>query len=196
MTQTEAFLKDLDGQWKGPGKVRLPIIGSAALFLQTNYDRGTKDSDVWETPALTQEVKEGLLKAAGKGSPLHHKHRIYLDIVINGLPFLPQSPRFHALASINRSLKRFHVEVLDVVDVSVSKLARFKPDDIADISAMVKGGHVPHKKLLDRFQSALEASSLGAEADSFSKYIKNFHTVERDLYHLPESEIDPPSWAG
>ena len=35
-------------------KVRLRVIGSSALMLQTDYARGTKDSDVLETADLTE----------------------------------------------------------------------------------------------------------------------------------------------
>lgn len=39
------FLSEIDAHWKPIGAVpiRLRIIGSAALMLQTDYQRGTKD---------------------------------------------------------------------------------------------------------------------------------------------------------
>jgi hypothetical protein len=197
MRLIEAFLKDIDAQWSpGPEKFSLRIIGSAALFLQTDYERGTKDSDVWETEAMTGEIKAALTKIAGKGSVLHQKHRIYLDIVINGLPFLPQGPHFHKLDRINKSLNHIQIEALDIVDVVVSKIARFKADDVADISSMIKQRVVPHGEFVKRFQSALDVSSLGAKADKFTSYIKNFHAVERDFFGVAETEIDSPEWAG
>jgi hypothetical protein len=53
----EEFFRDLDAQWPRPvdAKIRLRLIGSAALMLQTNYQRGTTDSDVLETTNLTDE---------------------------------------------------------------------------------------------------------------------------------------------
>jgi hypothetical protein len=48
--------------------MRLPIIGSAALMLQADYERGTKDSDVLETSELAGATGERLLLLSGKGS--------------------------------------------------------------------------------------------------------------------------------
>jgi len=61
-------------------------------MLQANYERGTKDSDVLETPELTSEIQASLLQLAGQGTDLAKKHRIYLEFVANGLPLLPQVP--------------------------------------------------------------------------------------------------------
>lgn len=49
------FLTDLDAQWTGPTNtnITLRLLGSTALFLQTTYRRGTKDSDVIETSQIT-----------------------------------------------------------------------------------------------------------------------------------------------
>jgi hypothetical protein len=93
MKPVEAFFRELDARWTMPTatRIRLPIIGSAALLLQTDYDRGTKDSDVLPSPALDAEAQERLLSIGGRGTSLHERHRIYLEFVPNGLPFLPSS---------------------------------------------------------------------------------------------------------
>lgn len=45
MLLIDDFFKDIDGRWgQAPdAKIRLRIIGSAALMLQADYERGTKD---------------------------------------------------------------------------------------------------------------------------------------------------------
>jgi CheY-like chemotaxis protein len=45
------FFAAIDTAWVADGaqKVRLSIIGCGALMLQTDYERGTKDSDIFET---------------------------------------------------------------------------------------------------------------------------------------------------
>ncbi len=65
------FFEELDGLWTAGGtgasaKVRLRLIGSTALMLQTSYARGTKDSDVLETSDLTDDVRRRLRERAGK----------------------------------------------------------------------------------------------------------------------------------
>jgi hypothetical protein len=53
------------------------------------------------------------------------------------IPFLPQVPLWHSMPKLSASLRHFEVEVLDVVDVIVSKLKRFNANDVSDIEAMV-----------------------------------------------------------
>ena len=47
MNRLEDFFSDLDGSW--------------------SYERGTKDSDVFETLSLTKEIQARLLALAGRG---------------------------------------------------------------------------------------------------------------------------------
>lgn len=147
----EDFFREIDRAWRGPrdAKIELRVLGSAALMLQTDYVRGTNDGDVLETASLTGEIKSMLLAMAGKGTRIHQRHGIYLDVVAGGLPFLPHPPRWLPLAEMNASLGVFEVAVLDVVDVVVSKLKRFHANDQSDVKAMIDRELVPH----DRTQS-------------------------------------------
>jgi hypothetical protein len=89
-----AYFAELDQAWSetaGP-RIVLHLIGSTALMLQTNYRRGTKDGDVLQTAALTPAIQRDLLRLAGPASALRSRHRLYLEIVPGGLPFLPQQP--------------------------------------------------------------------------------------------------------
>jgi hypothetical protein len=164
----EAFFRGIDAGWSStqPEKIELRVIGSGALMLQVDYVRCTKDSDVLETAQLTAGIKDRLLELAGKGTAIHTKHRLYLDIVHSGLPFLPQAPRWHPLGDLNESLRHFELHVLDVVDVVVSKLKRFNADDRSDIEAMVELERVPHAELISRFKSAVDIYSMDARARS------------------------------
>ena len=51
MKPVHEFLAEIDRLWgrQEEPKIVLRILGSTALFLQTDYARGTKDSDVFET---------------------------------------------------------------------------------------------------------------------------------------------------
>jgi hypothetical protein len=81
-------------------------------MLQTGYERGTKDSDVLETGSVTAGLKKRMVELAGEGSQLHQKHRLYIDFVASGIPFLPQVPLYHEMASFNAELRYFDLEVL------------------------------------------------------------------------------------
>jgi hypothetical protein len=190
------FFQEIDGRWglATGTKVRLRIIGSVALMLQTDYARGTKDGDVLETSELTPEIQAHLLELAGKGTPIHVRHKLYIDIVANGIPLLPQAPVFHSVDDLNPTLVHFDIEVLDVVDVVVSKLKRFNPNDATDIEAMVEKGLVPHERLVERFRGAVESFQYDARGEDLPKYIRAFHRVERDMLGVPETEIELPDW--
>ena len=51
MQVVEDFFLEIDRQWpREPAtKIRLSVIGCGALLLQADYERGTKDSDVFDT---------------------------------------------------------------------------------------------------------------------------------------------------
>ena len=141
MQQIEHFLLDIDGRWSLPlaAPVTLRVLGSTALLLQTDYARGTKDSDVLETPEITTEVSAALLALGGKGTDLHVRHRMYLEILASAFPFLPATPVWK-FVRLKPPLIHFRIEALDVTDVCVAKLARFHRTDCDDIAAMVERG--------------------------------------------------------
>jgi hypothetical protein len=190
------LFSEIDTGWvPPPARVCLPIIGSVALMLQTSYRRGTNDGDVLETAALDTSIQSRLLELAGRDTRIHHRTRLYLDIVGNGIPFLPQQPIWHR-ATILDSLVHLDVVLLDVTDVVVSKLKRFIARDVDDIRAMVDRNTVPHATLVDRFRAAVDAWAMDARADDLPKLVKRLHQVERDLFDVPETPIELPSWIG
>lgn len=181
MKPIEAFFEDIDHAWMThpAAKIDLRLIGCGALMLQASYERGTKDSDVFETTSLTTALKAELLRIAGKDTALHARHRMYVDIVPNGVPFLPAPPRWHPLTGLNTRLRRLEIHVLDVIDIVVSKLKRFHGNDRSDIDAMIQLGLVPHAQLVERFQSA--EFTFDARAVQLPAYVENFNQVERDM---------------
>jgi hypothetical protein len=197
VTSIEAFFAELDASWRDPpARVSLHVVGSTALKLQTPYLRATNDSDVLETAALAPEICARLRQLAGHGSAIHTRRKLYLDIVANGLPFLPQVPLWRPAPGLSH-LVHFEVVVLDVVDVAVSKLKRFIARDVADIDAMVDLDVVPHDVFVERFRLAVEYFSYDARADDLPRYVANFHQIERDSYGVVvETTIELPSWIG
>lgn len=196
MSDVKGFFQEIDRLWTPTGTEKIPlrVIGSGALLLQTDYVRGTKDGDVLESLALTEEIKVKLLKLAGEDSPLSERTRLYLDIVVSGLPFLPAGAKFHTQTELNKSLRHFEIHVLDIVDVVVSKLKRFNKYDQQDVKAMIDRRLVPHKSLIERFNAAVDRFSTDSRAEDLPRSIKNLNLVERDYLAVPESKIDLPDW--
>lgn len=192
----EAFFQEIDHAWPDQcaGKNQLRLLGSTALMFQTDYARGTKDGDVLDTVTLTVETKDRLLALAGAGTRLHARHQIYIDIVDNGLPFLPQRPLWLPLTEFNASLRWFDIEVLDVVDVVVSKMKRFSANDQSDVQAMIDRDLVKPARLVSRFRAAVDMFSGDARVEDLPCYVRRLHRVERDMLGVPETDIELPDW--
>ncbi|MDD5301692.1 MAG: DUF6036 family nucleotidyltransferase [Elusimicrobia bacterium] len=188
------FLAEIDARWKpaGGGPIRLKIIGSAALMLQADYERGTKDGDVLEADEITPAVREQLLALAGPKAALFQKYRMYVEIVTRAIMFLPQKPVFRPVPGL--ALSNFSVEVLDLTDVVVSKLKRLNQNDISDIEAMAQMRLLHHARLVERFEAAVDFHSTSAYAEDFPKCIANLNRIERDYLRVPESAIELPDW--
>lgn len=192
MTRPESFLAAVDAAWEppAPGKTTLRIIGASALALQTGYERGSLDADVLESAEIPPESRASLLALAGEKTALAKRTGLYLQFVPPGLPFLPQKPAFHAVPSLAR-LRRLDIQVLDVVDVVVSKLKPFRPRDVTDIRAMADAGKLDPESLLARLHAAIDWYGLDARAEKdLPRIIKNFHAVQRDILAAPETEFD------
>lgn len=192
----EKFFKEIDENWKDleGSKIVMQIIGCSALLLQTDYNRGTKDSDILETEEISTDVKARLLKIAGPNTQLHKKYRVYLEFTKSGFPFLPIKANYNEIKYLNDNLKHFIIKALDVVDVVVSKIKTFRPQDVDDIRAMVERDLVPPDKLVQRFQAAVNRWDLDARAEELPLYIQNLHTVQRDMLLVKETPIDLPRW--
>jgi hypothetical protein len=196
MLDVESFFQAIDRAWSGPrdNKIQLRVLGSIALMLQTDYQRGTNDGDILETATLSGPTKDMLLALAGKGTRLAQQHGIYLDVVPNGLPFLPHRPEWHPRSELNESLETFEVHVLDVVDVVVSKMKRFHANDRSDVHAMIDRELVRHDAFVARFRDAVDLFSGDARAEDLPRYVRNLHQVERDMFGVQETEIELPDW--
>jgi hypothetical protein len=197
VTALDAFFADVDEGWKAVSStspIPLRLIGSSALMLQeSRYQRGTKDSDIWETEELTPAIREALLRLAGRNSTLHRRHHMYLEVVPAGLPFFPQNPVWHRVP-MTPPLRHLDVHVLDIVDVVVSKLIRFHADDQSDIQAMIDAGRVLPDRLVDRFRAAADFLLGDARERELPACVENLHRVERDMLGVAESLIDLPGW--
>jgi len=195
-TPIEQFLLDIDAKWPASkSKIHFRVIGSSALMLQTAYTRGTKDSDVLGVDPVIGQVADALLALAGQDTLLHRQHKVYLDVVGSGVPFLPRPPKWNPIETLNARLLSFEILALDITDVVVSKLKRFHDNDKTDIKAMIDLDLVDHAQLVDRFLSAADIFSMDARAQHVTRYARNLNWVEREYLGVSETEYELPPWA-
>ena len=60
-------------------------------MFQTDYARGTKDSDILQTANLTAAINGYLISLAGKGSPLFDRRAFDRRSICTGYTYLEQS---------------------------------------------------------------------------------------------------------
>jgi hypothetical protein len=197
VTRFEAFLDDLDDRWTYALPDRLPfrVIGSTALFLQTDYERGTKDGDVLraERDGFDDAVCSELERLAGRNADVFDRHGMYLDLVRGSLPYLPVDPVWHRYPAL---WKHFDVTVLDVADVCVSKLKRWVGSDREDVSQMIQRSALEHPRFVERFRSMIERNGFDGRADELLPLmVDRLHEVERDLFALDQvTLVELPPW--
>lgn len=197
MTRFERFLDDLDERWTEalPARLTFRVIGSTALFLQTAYERGTKDGDVLraERDGFDDAVCDELERLAGKESEMLERHGVYLDLVRSSLPYLPSDPVWHGYPG---GWGHIDLLVLDVADVCVSRLKRWMGSDREDVSQMISRGALEHDRFVARFLSMVEQHGFDARAEELLPVMVNrLHEVESDLFTLDElTPVELPSW--
>jgi hypothetical protein len=196
MERIEDFFHAIDRacDFRGRPRSRLRVIGSAALMFQADYERGTTDSDIVETD-LPDDVRDRLRSIAARGTPLARDHGMHLDLVNVAILLIPQPARWHRVEQL-RDLRWFDVEMLDIVDVVVSKLKRFASKDREDITAMVQRGHVAHADLVARFRGALDQLMYGASGVDAVTWCENLNAVEREDLRVEPTVIDLPTCVG
>lgn len=196
MRQVDEFFREIDDGWakRSLENVRLHVIGCSALLLQTDYERGTRDADIFQATDLSAEAKQHLLDLAGRDTEIANRRHMHVEVVANGIPFLPLVPVWRPMDRVNRMLQCIEVVALDAVDVVVSKLVPFRASDKQDIEAMIERELIEHAMLVARFRSAVDLWKFDARGENLPRYIRNLNEVERDMLAVPESEIELPSW--
>src|SRR5688572_18121867 len=76
-----SFFADVDAQLGEP--VELHLCGGFVVTQLYRVARTTSDVDFL---GMVPNLRADLAQIAGKGSPLHHKHKIYLDPVTVATP--------------------------------------------------------------------------------------------------------------
>lgn len=194
MSTARALLGEIATAW-ALSPVTLHLIGATALALTVGHDRGTRDADVLTMIDLGPDAQAHLLTLAGPGTRLAQRWKMHVELVPNGVPFLPR-PTAWCDVALPDAPATVRVRALDVVDVAVSKLKRFHANDQADVDAMIRAGHIAHEALVERFLSAVDGLLGDAREQDLPRYVRNLHTVERDMLGVDETEVELPAWIG
>jgi hypothetical protein len=121
------FLRELDGAL--PHAVSLHCLGGFVLSVCYGMPRATADIDVLAVVPGTDAAM--LVRSAGRGSVLHAKHRVCLDVVT--VANYPDSYEDRVVDAFPDVFRRLRLMVLDPYDLALSKLERNAPHDREDV---------------------------------------------------------------
>ena len=121
----DAFFRDLDRSLEGP--VELHCLGGFVLTMLYGLVRPTADVDV-----LAVRPDMDLNQLAGIGSPLHKRHRIYLQRV-SVLEAYPEDYEERLTEMFPDAFRNLRLFALDPHDLALTKLRRNSQRDREDV---------------------------------------------------------------
>ena len=120
-----SFLRDIDTFITQ--ETQLHCLGGFVVTVIHGAARTTSDLDA----IATVHKDPGLLGRAGLGSPLHKKHKLYLDPV--GVAPLPENYEDRLTEIFPQAFDRLRLSALDPYDIALSKIERNTTRDREDV---------------------------------------------------------------
>jgi hypothetical protein len=140
-------------------EVRLFCCGGFVVTQHYGVARTTSDVDFL---GVVPNLRNRLTAIAGKNSPLHRKHRVYLDAVTVATPPEDYEERLAPMfAGMWRYLRLY---ALDAHDLALSKLERNLERDRSDVQALAQAGYLNPEILRERYYREVRPNLLAHEA--------------------------------
>lgn len=151
-----SFLLEVDGSLDAD--VVFHCFGGFAITMLFGLPRATEDVDI--VGAVVREGREQLLSIAGKGSPLHVKHRLYLDLV-GTIAVIPDEYESRLIPIKYDSFDHIKLFVMEPHDIILAKLGRDAPKDIHDVMYLAKVTKIDTAVLRSRYNAELSPYVIG-----------------------------------
>ena len=149
-----SFLADIDAE---AGEERtVHCIGGFAVSLYYGLARPTGDLDVVEVAPARAAWLE---RTAGRGSALHRKHKLYVQIVT--VATLPDSYGDRLTEMFPQAFRRLRLFVLDPYDLALSKVSRNLDVDLDDVKHLARACDLDLDKLERRYRQELRPYLFG-----------------------------------
>jgi hypothetical protein len=178
----EAFLTDVDRALAKEAKGRtLDIynIGRSALVWQYGYIESTKDFDfLRQNEGL--ELMESAVRLFGRGTPKAVEHGLYLEMIPDAFPPMPQEYRKRA-RQVEGPWTVLRVYHLDPYDMIASKLRRFSATDRQDIRMLCDEHPIDPARLEEILETAYPFN-MAKDGDEYrDSAFRNLRTVQAYL---------------
>jgi hypothetical protein len=129
----------------------LEILGGFIVTQVYGAARSTADVDV--VSITPKNLSQTLLKIAGEGSPLHKKHKVYLDSV--GIATLPENYEDRLGEIAAGTFKNLRLLALDAYDVALAKIERNIQRDRDDVRFLARAVPFDLEILKERYEREL-----------------------------------------
>jgi hypothetical protein len=127
-----SFLSEIDAGLEG--EVHFHCLGGFVVTVLYGLERPTADVDV--LAVVPRGEVEHLLNHAGKGSPLHRRHGLYLDFVT--VVTVPEDYELRLTEVAAGEFKRLRLFALDPYDLALAKIERNIQRDRDDVRHLAR----------------------------------------------------------
>ena len=151
-----AFLTRIDESLDS--EVQFHCFGAFAIMCLFGLPRPTEDVDILS--ALVRENYQKLFELAGKGSELHEKYRVYLDLV-GGVAVVPDDYAERLRDITPSKFVNIRLLVMEPHDLVLTKVSRNYPHDIADVEYIARSTKLDVEVLRARFVAEVSHNVIG-----------------------------------
>ncbi len=144
----QGLLEALDRDLAGPSE--LHCFGGFVVAEHHGLLRATADVDVLGSRGTDLAT---IARLAGKGSPLHAKHKVYVDVVT--IADVPDDYDTRLIDMNVAGLKHLRLRAFERHDLVLAKLARNIDRDREDVTALARGPGLDVEVLRERYLQEL-----------------------------------------
>jgi hypothetical protein len=144
-----SFLRELDEQLVEP--TELHCLGGFVVAELYGLERPTADVDVLEASKGTDSAT--LVRLAGKGSALHKRHKVFLDIVT--VAAVPEHYESRLVDLAPHQFRNLRLKALERHDLVLAKLERNSDRDREDLKRFALGPGLDVTTLRERYMREL-----------------------------------------
>ncbi len=126
-------------------------LGGFVIAEQFGLERPTADVDILEATKGADAAT--LMRLAGRGSPLHQKHRVYLDVVT--VATVPERYEDRLIPLVPGRFEKLRLMALERHDLLLAKLERNIDRDREDLKRLVRSGGIEAAVLRSRYEAEL-----------------------------------------
>jgi Nucleotidyltransferase of unknown function (DUF6036) len=140
---------DLDAELTQP--TELHCLGGFVVSELYGLERPTADVDIHEATKGTEP--EILVRLAGKGSELHRRHKVYLDVVT--VVTVPERYKSRLLDLVPGRFRNLRLKAFERHDLVLAKLERNIDRDREDLRRLTSGPGLDVNVLRERYATEL-----------------------------------------